>query len=118
MSVPLEEVRGELDAVRAALLHPRAGGAAELVDRLERVVQVFGDWMRAGPDADGADVNREAVEEIAERLARLQPLFDNAYQLQAGWYRISVLESETSGYTNTGEATRLPAAEESAGVSG
>jgi hypothetical protein len=75
-------IRQDLEAIRTCLIQTGLGDAREMAYRLHSVVERFRTWSGAGL------VDRESVEVIQKELQELQPLFENAYALHAGWFQM------------------------------
>lgn len=76
----LHAIQEDLAAIRACLVRNGLEDMQELAGRLRSVVERFRHWISLGP------VERESIFEIQRQLGELQPLFENAYELHAGWF--------------------------------
>lgn len=111
MSPYLNQIRLDLDAVRGQLQHPSAtpGASSEIIGHLEAAVRGLEGWIREFPSAAG---NRAAARgdllNLQDQLRQLQPLFENARKLQAGWYQLAIPEdvSAAVGYDISGAEAR------------
>ncbi len=118
---PLHRIREDLDAVRGHLLHPSTSPAssARMLEHLESAVRGLEDWIGQFPSS-GAD--RESalagVTGIQAQIRQIEPLFENARKLQAGWYRLAGPLDETgaSAYDVTGAPAQWAGAARTASV--
>ena len=98
----LSAIRNDLQAIRGCLLSSGLGDAQEMACLLRSTVQRFRTWTSVGP------IDCESVKEIQRELGELQPLFENAYALHAGWFGLLDLNEAqgSDGYNGAGQQAK------------
>ncbi len=98
----LSAIRNDLQAIRGCLLNTGLVAAQEMACLLRSTVQRFRAWTNVGP------IDLESVKEIQRELGELQPLFENAYALHAGWFGLLDLNEApgSGGYNGTGQQSK------------
>lgn len=96
----LDRIHAELDSVRSLLQRPASSDPAEMLAHLRSAVEQLSIWTEtASLEADRPEARD--IEEIRASLQEMQPLFDNARDLQAGFADL-VSTDEWMPYGNTG----------------
>ncbi len=86
-------IRSDLEAVRECLQHAGLAPAEAMAERLHSVVQQLLQFQ--------GEASRTGLEQIRTELRQLQPLFDHAYELQSGWFKLA-LPDPGAEYDRTG----------------
>lgn len=117
----LLQIRQDLDAVRARLLRPSSSldSSAQMIGHLESAVRGLEDWIRQFP-ASGGDrrIAVSGLTDLQTQLRQIEPLFENARKLQAGWYSLASAGDETGpiGYDGSGSPAQMARAASAASI--
>lgn len=109
----LDRIHADLDCVRTLLQRPALADPAEMLEHLRSAVEQLSVWTQAAVLEEDRPEARD-IEDLRDSLRQMQPLFDNASALQAGFAEL-ITSDEWVPYGSKGASpSRIQAAGDTA----